>query len=78
VRTAYAVEADTLIYLLRKGKISEDVIDIMHEEALCEAYGWTPDYVKNMEAEDFAIYLSIVLGKSDRRKLEAEHGRRSK
>lgn len=65
VRTAYAVDETTLKYLMRKGKVREEVIDVMYEEALCDAYGWTPDYVRSMPDADFWTYIAVLLGKTD-------------
>lgn len=55
-------------YLLRIGRIDNEVVEIMAEEALCSHYGWTPDYVRNMDNYDFNVYVAILSGKASSRK----------
>lgn len=49
---------------INEGKISPEIRKWINMEALSSEYGWTPNEIRKMNAEDISIYSLILTGKS--------------
>jgi hypothetical protein len=48
-----------------EGKISPEIRKWINMEALSSEYGWTPNEIRKMKAEDASIYSLILTGKNN-------------
>lgn len=52
---------------MKERMISDEALDMLEEEAVCDHYGWTHEYVRRMPDKDFRAILNIIAGKAERK-----------
>ena len=50
--------------LLKEGKISPLTIEYISEVNICETFGWTLDYVRNLDVNDLGMISAVLSGRN--------------
>lgn len=58
--------------LVQDGKISEQALQLIHDEAMCETFGWTPEILNNLDVFHYDVFSAIISTRENLRNEEIE------
>lgn len=65
-------DSKTIEYLIKIGKVEQEMLIYLNMEALSYIYGWTPNQIDEQSPEMLEIYSTILAGRNEKKETASE------